>query len=122
MILYHGSTVSVDAPHILESVSLLDFGAGFYTTQSYEQAERWPRVKMRRAKAERGFVSVYEFDEQQALQAQMIRRFDRADMVWLQFVVGNRRGTAPGDASEIHIGPVADDRYMPRSSCLKPAC
>ena len=26
MILYHGSTVSVDAPHILESVSLLDFG------------------------------------------------------------------------------------------------
>ena len=39
----------------------------------------------------------------------MICRFDRADMVWLQFVVGNRRGTAVSDASEIHIGPVADD-------------
>ena len=51
MILYHGSTVRVEMPELRAGVSLLDFGAGFYTTSSYEQAERWARIKMRRVGA-----------------------------------------------------------------------
>ena len=38
MILYHGSTVIVDKPEIRLGSSFLDFGTGFYTTSSYEQA------------------------------------------------------------------------------------
>ena len=30
-------------------------------------------------------------------------------MEWLQFVVRNRRGETPGNAFDMHIGPVADD-------------
>lgn len=48
MILYHGSTVPVEKPEIRISESFLDFGTGFYTTTSLQQAERWARIKMRR--------------------------------------------------------------------------
>lgn len=45
MILYHGSTDLVDKPEIRESDVYLDFGVGFYTTTSFEQAERWAKKK-----------------------------------------------------------------------------
>jgi len=41
MLIYHGSDVAVTKPKILISNRLLDFGEGFYTTSSYEQAKRW---------------------------------------------------------------------------------
>lgn len=41
MILYHGSNVEVKSPQIIKSRKLLDFGAGFYLTSDYEQAEKW---------------------------------------------------------------------------------
>ena len=50
MILYHGSTDLVDKPEIRKSDVYLDFGVGFYTTTSFEQAERWAKIKMRRKK------------------------------------------------------------------------
>ena len=43
MILYHGSTVPVEKPEIRISESFLDFGTGFYTTTSLQQAERWAK-------------------------------------------------------------------------------
>ena len=48
MILYHGSTDLVDKPEIRESDVYLDFGVGFYTTTSFDQAKRWAKIKMRR--------------------------------------------------------------------------
>ena len=109
MILYHGSTVKVDEPRILAGFRLLDFGAGFYTTRSWEQAERWARIKMRRENEALGFVSVYEFDEKAAQQATRIHEYVTADANWLRFVVDNRRGASEGDFADVHIGPVADD-------------
>ena len=38
MILYHGSNVFVREPRIVNSGRKLDFGTGFYTTSSFEQA------------------------------------------------------------------------------------
>ena len=51
MILYHGSIDLVDKPEIRKGEVFLDFGVGFYTTTSYEQAERWAKIKMRRHNA-----------------------------------------------------------------------
>ena len=109
MILYHGSTVPVAKPEIRQSEAFLDFGTGFYTTTSYEQAERWARIKMRRINAETGYVTVHEFDYESAKQQTDIFRFESADMDWLSFVVGNRRGEELYKAKDMHIGPVADD-------------
>lgn len=112
MILYHGSTELVDRPEIRKRKredNYLDFGAGFYTTTSYEQAERWARIKMRREKKNIGYVSIYEFDLDAAEKTCGIKRFASADLKWLTFVVANRSGKPTGDNSDIHIGPVADD-------------
>jgi len=38
MILYHGSTEIVENPRIITGAKFLDFGYGFYTTTSKEQA------------------------------------------------------------------------------------
>lgn len=109
MILYHGSTDCVDKPEIRKGDVFLDFGAGFYTTTSYEQAERWARIKMRRNKASVGYVSVYELDYGLAQTELSIEKFETADENWLEFVVENRKGEFAGDIKDMHIGPVADD-------------
>lgn len=109
MILYHGSTDLVDSPEIRKGSVFLDFGIGFYTTTSYDQAERWARIKMRRSNADVGYVSVYEFNLPEAEKSISIETFDSADEKWLQFVVANRRGDSISSASDMHIGPVADD-------------
>ena len=43
MFIYHGSDVAVHIPKILSANRFLDFGEGFYTTYSYEQASSWAR-------------------------------------------------------------------------------
>ena len=109
MILYHGSTELVDCPEIRTSENYLDFGNGFYTTTSYEQAERWAKIKMRRENKSVGFVTIYEFDFDAAKAECTIRDFPKAEMNWLQFVTRNRSGESINDGADMHIGPVADD-------------
>ena len=109
MILYHGSIDLVDKPEIRKGDVYLDFGVGFYTTTSYEQAERWARIKMRRNNAAVGYVSIYEFDLDTASKVLSIDKFVTADEKWLEFVVNNRKGIPAGDTKDMHIGPVADD-------------
>lgn len=109
MILYHGSTDIVDKPEIRKGDVYLDFGVGFYTTSSYEQAERWAKIKMRRSNASIGYVSIYELDFEKAKEELYIEEFETADKKWLEFVVSNRKGIPTEDIKDMHIGPVADD-------------
>lgn len=109
MIIYHGSVDLVEKPEIRIGESFLDFGAGFYVTTSYDQAERWARIKMRRSGASIGYVSRYELDMENAQKEANIRQFQSADMNWLLFVVRNRRGERSEEVVDMHIGPVADD-------------
>lgn len=109
MLVYHGSVSRVEKPEIRVGGNYLDFGTGFYVTTSYEQAERWAKIKMRRAGASIGYVSRYELDMEKAKAETIIQQFDSADMEWLLFVVRNRRGECPEKVVDMHIGPVADD-------------
>lgn len=109
MILYHGSTDLVDKPEIRKGDVYLDFGVGFYTTTSYEQAERWARIKMRRNNVKIGYLSVYEFNLEKARDALSFEEFQTADEKWLDFVVSNRKGAESTVIHDLHIGPVADD-------------
>ncbi len=109
MILYHGSIELVEKPEIRKGDVYLDFGVGFYTTTSKEQAERWARIKMRRNNTDKGFVSVYEFDLDATKKILTIEEFKTADEKWLEFVVNNRRGAILNNMADLHIGPVADD-------------
>jgi hypothetical protein len=109
MIVYHGSAVIVKTPKILQSVRMLDFGSGFYTTTNREQAVRWAqRVAARRNTAEQ-FITAYEFDLSEAEKELVILRFGEPDETWLNFVCANRSGRAPAGSHDMVFGPVADD-------------
>lgn len=64
---------------------------------------------MRRENAAAGAVSVYELDPDALRKQADILRFESADIHWLQFVTGNRRGVQTGPSADLCIGPVADD-------------
>ena len=63
MILYHGSMVVVDKPRIIARADGrgADFGIGFYTTSSYEQAVRWVHIRQQNlAMKTSGFVQEHQ--------------------------------------------------------------
>lgn len=105
MRLYHGSDRIVDRPRILEPNRPMDFGKGFYTTGSYEQAEKWAKDVRRRRKADHAYVSEYEYKESGRLK---ILVFDGPTDEWLDFVEMNRIGGDDHDY-DIVVGPVADE-------------
>lgn len=111
MILYHGSNVEVATPQIIVSNRALDFGAGFYTTSSEEQAIRWSKVQTLRRRRGTPIVSTYEFEPAQVSDLSILR-FSSADRNWLQYVADNRKGVYCGKKYDIVIGPVANDNTM----------
>ena len=109
MIIYHGSDTPVKNPKILVSNRLLDFGEGFYTTSSLEQAQRWAKRVREVRKTEEQIVSIYEFDRDKAEKLLKIIKFDSPDREWLQFVSACRSGKETNLEYDIVIGPVAND-------------
>lgn len=112
MILYHGSNVLVSKPKILVTNRMLDFGAGFYTTSSKEQAMKWAKIQTIRRKNGNPIISIYDIDEE-AMKSISIHRFRTADKEWLKFVTDNRKGKYIGKKDDLVIGPVANDNTMP---------
>lgn len=111
MLLYHGSTMAVRKPIVSRGRGKTDFGKGFYTTTSREQAEKWAQIKRDRMGDEaHAIVSVFELDDAVLNNpAYRTRHFDGATAEWLDFVVGNRRGEVHHNFDLI-MGPVANDK------------
>ena len=111
MLLYHGSTMTVRKPTISRGRAKTDFGKGFYTTTSREQAEKWARIKRDRAgDGARAVISIFEIDEAILKNPSYnTRHFDGATVEWLDFVVDNRKGKIHHDYDLI-MGPVANDK------------
>ena len=109
MIIFHGSDIAVPEPKIIAANRLLDFGEGFYTTSSKEQAKRWAgRVKTRR-NSKNQIISIYELDLDKAGKDLKILRFDSPNPEWLRFVTACRIGKNVGYSYDMAIGPVAND-------------
>lgn len=113
MRLYHGSDAIIGKPQILppKQGRTLDFGTGFYTTTSLEQARRWVGIRRDRGDIRHGFVSIYEVaDDIMRDPAFRCLSFPSASREWLDFVMGNRAGLVPDHGYDIVSGPVANDR------------
>lgn len=111
LLLYHGSNVRVDAPRLVPSRRLLDFGPGFYLTSDMGQARRWAaRTAGRRGTGE-ALVSVFAVDRD-ALSALDVLTFAKADASWLRYVAANRTGRPVDGAPDVVSGPVADDQAV----------
>lgn len=112
MILYHGSNVIVEQPQLLKIQRTLDFGKGFYTTTDFEQASKWALRTAIRLGEKKGFVSIYEVDEIQIKNLNMLT-FSKPDINWLKYVVQNRTNKIVNNDWDIVSGPVANDQTAP---------
>ena len=115
MRIYHGSTLAIDHPRIINRFTTLDFGTGFYTTSNRSQAEEFAtKTFQRRGRVGIPTVSAYELDDALlASGALAVVRFKSADARWLRFVVHNRRfGRDPSLVADVIVGPVANDNVF----------
>lgn len=109
MKVYHGSLEIVETPEIREPNRTLDYGSGFYTTTSSEQAEEWVRRKMKGNRVAKGFVNEYELDIDN-LQSVKCLLFESPTDEWIDFVMNNRLNKDFVHDYDIVYGPVANDR------------
>ena len=109
MKIYHGSLEIVMNPEIREPERPLDYGCGFYTTTSYEQAEKWVKNRMRDTHSKKGYVNTYEFDEEGSRVLQRLI-FNSPSDEWIDFVMANRIKEGFTHDNDIVYGPVANDR------------
>ena len=112
MIVYHGSTEIVKLPKIIKTDKGRDFGAGFYTTDIKEQAERWAR---RKALSERRFsmdskavLNIYEFDDD-AYKTLKTFHFPDSSLDWLDMIVKCRKNANYTHGYDIVSGKIAND-------------
>ncbi|MBR6079301.1 MAG: DUF3990 domain-containing protein [Treponema sp.] len=109
MTLYHGSLEVVEKPAILEPSHTMDYGKGFYTTTSKEQADKWVVRKINATNQSKGYTNFYSFEET-SLSFLKVLRFENPDEVWLDFVMENRMNKGFSHDYDIVYGPVANDR------------
>jgi hypothetical protein len=102
-----------ETPRLIEETRGLDFGAGFYLTSDALQAERFSEIIVHRRKSGVATVNVYDFDMETAENTLTVRRFEKADADWLQYVAENRQKIYDGVNYDIVIGAVANDTVMP---------
>jgi len=111
MKLYHGGVNPVEIPKILSPDRIGDFGIGFYTTSSLEQARRFVHSRAFRDRKTHGFISVYEVQDDFLSNTLLkCRTFRKADEAWLDFVLANRKKPDFLHDYDIIAGPVADDQ------------
>jgi hypothetical protein len=106
MTLYHGSLEIVEKPQILQANRPLDFGTGFYTTTSLQQARRWVKLRMEQSQASVGFINIYEYTPKRDLRTRLFRSANEA---WVDFVHANRTIQDYNHDYDIVTGPVAND-------------
>ena len=106
MTLYHGSLEIVEKPQILQANRPLDFGTGFYTTTSLQQARRWVKLRMEQSQASVGFINIYEYSPKRDLRTRLFRSANEA---WVDFVHANRTVQDYNHDYDIVTGPVAND-------------
>lgn len=116
MKLYHGSTIIVEKPEIMTMSRTLDFGQGFYTTSSREQACKWAEIKMKREHGTKAFLNEYEIKDDVFQQSDLrILIFDMPNKTWLDFIIKNRASINASHVYDMVKGPVANDRVY---TCL----
>ena len=105
---YHRSVEEVRNPEIREPDRSLDYGSGFYTTTSYEQAKRWVERRMKDKGVAVGYVNVYELNDE-TVNCLKSLFFEKPTEDWVEFVMKNRTARDFTHDYDIVYGPVADD-------------
>ena len=100
IIIYHGSSVEVSEPRIIQNGFYKDFGYGFYCTSLFTQAKRWAMTRKGGT-----VVNRYVYTQNDKLKTLF---FPEMSEEWLDFIVDCRRGIE--HEYDIVEGPMADDQ------------
>ncbi|MBQ2176071.1 MAG: DUF3990 domain-containing protein [Alphaproteobacteria bacterium] len=109
MKIYHGGLEIVNVPEIRKPNRTLDYGSGFYTTTSFDQAKDWVIRRIKENKVKTGYVNIYELDQNQTENLNCLI-FDKPTDEWVDFVMKNRTQKDFNHNYDIVYGPVANDR------------
>ena len=109
MKIYHGSLEMVEHPMILKPNRKLDYGQGFYTTTSENQAKERVERRMLENNSNCGYINVYEFDDKKLSELNSLI-FPEPNEEWADFVMANRTKFDFTHNYDIVYGPVANDR------------
>ena len=110
MKIYHGGFSEVSSPKILTPSHSMDFGNGFYTTTSFDQAKRWSLIKKDRFHYEKAVVTTFEMDNEIFKTTELKSKvFHKADEEWLDFVMSNRQDIHFVYDYDVVMGAVAND-------------
>lgn len=110
--LYHGGELPVNEPKPQPPALTRshDFGFGFYTTTSKDQAKRWVQIRIRQQVYATGVVSCYEFDTKALSEKGLkVKSFDGPTAEWFDFVMSNRHDASFTHDYDLVKGPVAND-------------
>ena len=110
--LYHGGEAPVNVPQVVspKTVRPLDFGSGFYTTTSLDQAKKWIGIRLRQHAYETGCVSHFAVDTDFFSKSDLKTLvFHGPEEAWFDFVMDNRHTAGFSHDYDIVMGPVAND-------------
>ncbi len=113
MKLYHGSNVMIDKVDFSLCHPFKDFGCGFYLTDNIEHARNMAFRRVMRTGGKK-FVTLFDFDYQEAARNLKIKVFDKPSEEWIEFAIMNRNESIaqPAHDYDIVIGPIADDSVV----------
>lgn len=120
MTLYHGSYCEITDPDLAKCAPYKDFGSGFYVTSSYQQAKKFIKTSLKKAKSQGlvdngqkyGFITEFRYLIDENLR---VKIYEDADSEWLHCVVAHRKSrTFPTIVENIReydiiAGKIADD-------------
>ena len=109
LVVYHGTCSEFEKVDLSKSHNRRDFGKGFYTTILQSQSKEWAYRLSLREKKNDYYVYEFVFEEVPALD---VKRFDRLNEEWLEFIKINRSKGGLQHDYDVVIGPVADDNTM----------
>ena len=109
LVVYHGTCSKFEKVDLSKSHNRRDFGKGFYTTILQSQSKEWAYRLSLREKKNDYYVYEFVFEEVPALN---VKRFDRLNEEWLEFIKINRSKGGLQHDYDVVIGPVADDNTM----------
>ena len=114
IIVYHGSTYLFDTIDVTKGKPYKDFGRGFYVTQNFNHAKTLA-IRNKSIEAEQynrytnAYVYTFEFDLISTKKFFSVKEFKDADLIWMEFVLANRKARECSHEYDVVLGPTAND-------------
>ena len=116
VVVYHGSTSSIEKIDVAKGRPYKDFGRGFYVTKSKSHATNLA-LRNKRIEIERygrpceAYLHTFEMEMRKLIDFN-VKEFLEADLEWVQFILSNRKIRNRTHDYDVIIGPTANDDTM----------